>query len=159
MKHDEKYTPINFQRVIEIHTNNFVESWYNTLKSLYLKGARKQHIDILVCRLIDEIPLKMRRKRALTLDSFRRRTKLAEPRQLDKSIAISNKTTSLLVLRSFDCDETESILRRYPFVLSRIKMWNIWYLWMIMVWWPDICTLEFRKTPFFVNTCTRPYEH
>ncbi|TQS33669.1 hypothetical protein Golomagni_05977 [Golovinomyces magnicellulatus] len=40
--------------MLDIHTNNLVESWHNILKLRFLKGARKQHPDMLVYILLDE---------------------------------------------------------------------------------------------------------
>lgn len=56
----------SFYGVLKIHTINSAESWYNFLKSVYLNGIRKQKIDILVCRLLEEVLKNPRIKFALT---------------------------------------------------------------------------------------------
>lgn len=93
---------------MEIHTNDLVKSWHNILKNLYLNGARKQHTGILVYRLVEEILQEIRRTIALTLNGFkRRRTYIAEQRQFDESVAISDTVALTLVSLSSDCEGTE----------------------------------------------------
>lgn len=93
---------------MEIHTKNLVESWHNTLKNVYLKGARKKRTDILLYTLAEEMLQVIRRIIAFTLNDFqRRRTSLAEQRQLDESVAIPDEIALKLASRSFNCKETE----------------------------------------------------
>ena len=65
--------------MLEIHTNNLVESWHNVLKSVYLKSARKERTDILVYRLLREVLVNLRWKVAQVTNGLqRRRTNVAE---------------------------------------------------------------------------------
>ena len=71
--------------MLDIQTNNFVESWYSVLKGTYLKGVRKQRTDFLVQKLLDEVLPDMRKKVALVLSGFTTRPlKLTEKNQQDK---------------------------------------------------------------------------
>ena len=56
--------------MLDIQTNNYVESWHSTLKWSYLRGARKQRTDILVHKLLNEYLLDVRLKVALVKNGF-----------------------------------------------------------------------------------------
>ena len=96
--------------MLEIHTNNLVESWHNILKTVYLKGARKQRIDSLVHKLLKEVLVDLRLKFALISNGFqRRRTNLVEQKQLDECNSIPDSIANGFVERSFDNDTQESL--------------------------------------------------
>ena len=94
----------------EIHTNNLVESWHNTLKSVYLRGTRKQRTDILVYKLLREVLVDLHWKVVRISVGFqRRRTNIAEQRQLDQSNAISFDVALDLVIRSSTSQHSEGL--------------------------------------------------
>lgn len=57
--------------MMEIHTNDLVELLHNTLGNVYLKGARKQRIDISINIILEDV-LRDMRKIASTLNDFLR---------------------------------------------------------------------------------------
>lgn len=84
--------------MLDIHTNNLVESWHNVLKSRYLKGARRQRADMLVHILLDEVLESIRLKVLLALNGFqRRRSNLAEQNQQEKCNSIPSELAMNLV--------------------------------------------------------------
>ena len=84
--------------MLDIHTNNLVESWHNILKTRYLKGSRKQRPDMLVYILLDEALESIRLKVLLALNGFQsRRTNLAEQNQLEKCNLIPSEIAIPLV--------------------------------------------------------------
>lgn len=68
--------------MFEIHTNSLDESWHNSLKSRYLKGVRKQRVDMHIHGLLSEVLESIRLKILLVTNGFQRRTtNLAELNQ------------------------------------------------------------------------------
>ena len=99
--------------MLEIHTNNLVESWHNILKSVYLKGTRKQRTDILVYRPLEEVLKDLRIKVALTQNGFlRRRTNLVEQRQQDESNLISDEVALRYVTRFYSSENSDEIVEK-----------------------------------------------
>lgn len=80
--------------MLEIYTNSLVESWHNILNSLYLEGARKQRIDILAYRLLEEAFKDLRIKVASTPYKFMQRVKIWPSRD-GKMRVISSLMNSL----------------------------------------------------------------
>ena len=82
--------------MLDIHTNNFVESWHSTLKSVYLGSARKQRTDVLVHILLHEVLPDFRVKVAKVLTGLekRRMTKI-EMEQRSSSVSLANAASYL----------------------------------------------------------------
>ncbi|RKF78177.1 hypothetical protein GcM3_066028 [Golovinomyces cichoracearum] len=94
--------------MLDIHTNNLVESWHNILKSRYLKGARKQRPDMLVHILLDEAIESIKLKVLLALNGFQtRRTNLAEQNQIEKSHSIPSEIAMALISHSYASEESD----------------------------------------------------
>lgn len=90
----------NLQGMLDIHTNNLVESWHSILKMTYLRGFRKQRTDMLVYRLLREVLPDLRLKISRILRGFeRRKLNSAERKQLDRCNAISSDTANVFVKR------------------------------------------------------------
>ena len=99
--------------MLENHTNYLVESWHNILKSVYLKGTRKQRTEILVYRLLEEAQKDLRIKVALTQNGFlRRRTNLVEQRQQDESNLISDEVALRYVTRFYSSENSDEIVEK-----------------------------------------------
>lgn len=101
--------------MLEINTNNYVESWHNNLKSGYLGGSRKQRTDILVHLLLREVLPDFRVKVArVSMGLERRRLSNSEKAQLQKCKEISSETAASLVrhsvVESGDAEFSEVIL-------------------------------------------------
>ena len=101
--------------MLDINTNNYVESWHNTIKSGYLNGLRKQRTDILVHLLLREVLSDFRVKVArVSIGLERRRLSNSEKAQLQKWKEISLETAASLVrhsvVESGDAEFSEVIL-------------------------------------------------
>ena len=140
----------NLQGIIDVHTNNLVESWHNILKSRFLKGARKQRPDMLVHLLLNEAIENIRLKVLLALNGFQtRRTCLAEQNQLDKSNSISSEKAMTLISHLISADEcVESGEEKFvkSFTKENIK-YNISLNDEGLI---SSCTCEYMSTNFLV---------
>lgn len=81
--------------MLEINTNNYIETWHNTLKSSYLGRFRKQRTDILIHLVLREVLPDFRIKVAIGLE--RRRLSDAEKAQGRKFNELSTETATSLV--------------------------------------------------------------
>lgn len=85
----------------EVHTNNLIESWHNTLKTVYLKSTRKQRTDMLVYMLLNEVLIDLRKKvTQISLGFMPRRTNLVEGQQQDLCKAIPDEIALSMVSRT-----------------------------------------------------------
>lgn len=72
MNDTEKWWSRFRKGILEIRRNNLVESCHNILQSVHLKGTRKQRVDILVNRLLEEVLKDLWIKVAFTPNVFLR---------------------------------------------------------------------------------------
>lgn len=87
--------------MLEINTNNYIETWHNTLKSGYLGSFRMQRTDVLIHLLLREVLPDFRIKVArVTFGLERRRFSDAEKAQHKKSTELSPETAASLVRRN-----------------------------------------------------------
>ena len=109
-----------FQDMLNINTNNYVESWHNQLKTGYLRNSRKKRIDVLVHiplrKVLPDFKLKIGRV-CLGLD--KRRLSNAERKQLEKAMELDHDLAKSMINRIIDSEGED-----YMFKLFIVKSFS-----------------------------------
>ncbi|KAI1001640.1 hypothetical protein K3495_g6560 [Podosphaera aphanis] len=94
----EKWWSGNRYNMLNINTNNLIESWHRSLKTEYLGSVRKQRIDLLVYLLLEDVSPDFCVKVGRIINGLdNRRRSDTEQKQLALSVALANEIASSFI--------------------------------------------------------------